>query len=43
MHATYFMDDPDMADALDGALEELGFVEGINYQRLGLTMTIVWR
>ena len=43
MHATYFMDDPDMADALEGALEELGFVEGINYQRLGLTMTIVWR
>ncbi len=43
MHATYFMDDPGMADALEGALKELGFVEGINYQRLGLTMTIVWR
>lgn len=43
MHATYFMDDPGMADALEGALKELGFVEGVNYQRLGLTMTIVWR
>lgn len=43
MHATFFMDEKGMADALEGALQELGFVEGVNYQRLGLTMTIIWR
>lgn len=43
MHATYFMDDTGMADALEASLKELGFVEGVNYQRLGLTMTIIWR
>ena len=43
LHATFFMEDPGMADALEKSLEDLGFKEGINYQRLGLTMTIIWR
>ncbi|MCD7775730.1 MAG: DUF4474 domain-containing protein [Clostridiales bacterium] len=42
MHATYFMDNSEMADALEQAIFDLGFIEGINYQRLGLTMTIIW-
>ncbi len=42
LHATYFMDDSGMADALEEAILDLGFIEGINYQRLGLTMTIIW-
>lgn len=42
MHASFFMEDVGMADALEEALLDLGFVEGINYQRLGLTMTIIW-
>ena len=43
MHATFFMDNSEMADALEGALTDLGFVKNVNYQRLGLTMTIIWR
>ncbi len=43
MHATYFMDDAGMADALEKSIQELGFIEGVNYQRLGLTMTIIWK
>lgn len=43
MHATFFMDDAQMADALEAAITDLGFIKNINYQRLGLTMTIIWR
>lgn len=43
MHATYFMNDAGMADELEKSIQELGFIEGINYQRLGLTMTIIWK
>lgn len=43
LHATFFMEDAGMADALENSLEDLGFKKGINYQRLGLTMTIIWR
>lgn len=43
MHATFFLEEPGMAQALEKSLLELGFVEGVNYQRLGLTMTIVWK
>lgn len=42
MHATWFLEDVGMADALEQALINLGFVEDNNYQRLGLTMTIIW-
>lgn len=42
LHATFFMDNMDMANALEEAILDLGFVEGVNYQRLGLTMTIIW-
>ncbi len=42
MHASYFLEDEAMADALEEAILDLDFVEGINYQRLGLTMTIIW-
>ncbi len=42
MHTSFFMDNVEMADALEEAILDLGFVEGINYQRLGLTMTIIW-
>lgn len=43
MHASFFMEDVGMADAFEKAILDLGFVEGVNYQRLGLTMTIIWR
>ena len=43
LHASFFMEDVGMADALEDALLDLGFIEGVNYQRLGLTMTIIWR
>lgn len=43
LHATFFMEDAGMADALEASLEDLGFKKNINYQRLGLTMTIIWR
>lgn len=43
LHASFFMEDVGMADALEEALIGLGFIEGINYQRLGLTMTIIWK
>lgn len=43
LHATFFMEDPGMADALEASLEDLGFKKNVNYQRLGLTMTIIWR
>lgn len=43
MHASFFMDDAGMADALEKSLIDLGFIKDINYQRLGLTMTIIWR
>lgn len=42
LHSTFFMDSIEMADALEDAILDLNFVEGVNYQRLGLTMTIVW-
>ncbi len=42
MHASFFMESAEMADALEEAILDLGFVEGVNYQRLGLTMTIIW-
>lgn len=42
MHASFFMENEEMADALEEAILDLGFVKGINYQRLGLTMTIIW-
>lgn len=42
MHASFFMDDAGMADALEKSLIDLGFIKDINYQRLGLTMTIIW-
>lgn len=42
MHASFFMDDAGMADALEASLLDLGFIKNINYQRLGLTMTIIW-
>ncbi len=42
MHASFFMDDAGMADALEASLKDLGFIKDINYQRLGLTMTIIW-
>ena len=43
MHATFFMEDAGMADAVEESLKDLGFKKDINYQRLGLTMTIIWR
>lgn len=43
LHATFFMEDAGMADALEASLEDLGFKKDVNYQRLGLTMTIIWR
>lgn len=43
MHASFFMDDEGMANALEGALLDLGFIRDINYQRNDLTMTIIWR
>lgn len=43
MHATFFMEDSGMADAIEESLKDLGFKKDINYQRLGLTMTIIWR
>lgn len=42
LHCTFFMEESGMADALEEALLDLGFIEGINYQRLGLTMTFIW-
>lgn len=42
MHASFFMENEEMANALEEAILDLGFVKGINYQRLGLTMTIIW-
>ena len=42
MHTTFFMDNIEMADALEKAILDLNFIEGVNYQRLGLTMTIIW-
>ncbi len=42
LHATFFMDDVEMANALEDAILDLNFIEGVNYQRLGLTMTIIW-
>jgi len=42
MHASFFMEDAGMADALEVSLKDLGFIKDINYQRLGLTMTIIW-
>lgn len=42
MHASFFMEDSGMADALEVSLKDLGFIKDINYQRLGLTMTIIW-
>lgn len=42
MHASFFMDDAGMADALEASLKDLGFIRDVNYQRLGLTMTIIW-
>ncbi len=42
MHASFFMTDEKQADALEKAILDAHFVEGLNYQRLGLTMTIVW-
>ncbi|MBR5232901.1 MAG: DUF4474 domain-containing protein [Clostridia bacterium] len=42
MHASFFMEDAGMADALEESLKDLGFIKDINYQRLGLTMTIIW-
>lgn len=43
MHATFFMVNSEMADALEASLVDLGFIKNINYQRLGLTMTIIWK
>lgn len=43
MHATFFMTDSEMADKLEQSLEDLNFIKDINYQRLGLTMTIIWK
>ena len=43
MHATFFMDNSEMADALEESLIDLGFIKNVNYQRLGLTMTIIWK
>ena len=43
MHASFFMEDAGMADALEKSLTDLGFIRDVNYQRLGLTMTIIWR
>lgn len=43
MHATFFMEDAGMADAVEESLKDLGFKKDINYQRIGLTMTIIWR
>lgn len=42
LHATFFMDNLEMANALEEAILDLNFIEGVNYQRLGLTMTIIW-
>lgn len=42
MHATFFMANAEMADALEASMVDLGFIKNINYQRLGLTMTIIW-
>lgn len=42
MHSTFFMENVEMADALEKAILDLNFIEGVNYQRLGLTMTIIW-
>ncbi len=42
MHCSFFMDDVGMADALEESMKDLGFVKDVNYQRLGLTMTIIW-
>lgn len=43
MHATFFMADNEMANLLEESLIDLGFIKNINYQRLGLTMTIIWQ
>lgn len=42
MHATWFFEDAGFADAFEQAIIGLGFVQDVNYQRLGLTMTIIW-
>ncbi len=42
MHCSFFMDNVGMADALEESMKDLGFVKDVNYQRLGLTMTIIW-
>lgn len=42
MHATFFMANAEMADKLEESLIDLGFIKNVNYQRLGLTMTIIW-
>lgn len=43
MHATFFMSNSEMADLLEESLTDLGFIKNVNYQRLGLTMTIIWQ
>ncbi len=43
MHATYFMNNSEMADQLEKSIVDLGFIKDVNYQRIGLTMTIIWK
>lgn len=42
MHCTWFLDDTGLADALEQAIIDYGFVKNVNYKRTGDTITIVW-
>lgn len=42
MHSTYFMENTDMADALEKSIIDYGFIKNVNYQRVQNRITVVW-
>ena len=42
MHSTYFMENTEMADALEKAVIDYGFIKNVNYQRVQNRITVVW-
>ncbi len=42
MHCTYFMENTEMADELEKAVIDYGFIKNVNYQRVQNRITVVW-
>lgn len=42
MHCTYFMENTEMADELEKAVIDYGFIKNVNYQRIQNRITVVW-